>query len=438
MSFSGRGNAWIKLPFSGHITIKFQRPTILQLNIKGLTASKMNVLHHLAMQSEAFVILLQETHCTDAEKLVFSNYQLAGASLSRKHGLATLVHERLRYTLLDQSPPTSEIEWLCVDIDDYNIVNIYKPPPTQLRTLDLPVFPHPCLYAGNFNCRHADWGYDDNSLDGECLTGWASINCLALLYNAKDASSYYSSCWNTGTNPDLAFAGVSPYSRLLDRCVLDKFPRSQHRLLLITPPRFAMAVPSMPVKQWNFHKAKWSHYIALMNKFAKTLLLPDSLDMAVAYQDFCNTIKKAAKKTIPRRYQNNYIPCWDAECESLYKTFLQSPQADNSSLAATALLAKLESKQRDRWSEAVWSLTLLKALSILNNLTGRSRHSPCHCPISANAIASQLVKNGKYEAVDCKSSQLVSQEVSDLWRTTTPDTVNISDSFSNLLLPFNI
>ena len=93
-SFSGRGNARIKLPFSGHIANKFQRPTILQLNIEGLTASKMNVLHHLAMQSEALVILLQETHCTDAEKLVLPNYQLAGSSLSRKHCLATFVHEQ--------------------------------------------------------------------------------------------------------------------------------------------------------------------------------------------------------------------------------------------------------------------------------------------------------------------------------------------------------
>ena len=110
MSFSGRGNARMKLSFSGHIANKFRRPTILQLNIEGLTASKMNVLHHLAMQSGALVILLQETHCTDAEKLVLPNHQLAGSSLSRKHGLATFVHERLRYTLLDQSPPTMEIE----------------------------------------------------------------------------------------------------------------------------------------------------------------------------------------------------------------------------------------------------------------------------------------------------------------------------------------
>ena len=171
-----------------------------------------------------------------------------------------------------------------------------------------------------------------------------------------------------------------------------------------------------------------------MNKFAKTLLPPDSLDVDAAYQDFCNTIKKAAKKTIPGGYRNNYIPYWDAECESLYKTFLQSPHGDNSSLAASALLAKLDRKRRDRLSEAVRSIDFShssrKAWSILNNLTGRSRNSPRHCPVSADAIASQLVRNGKYEAVDRKSSRLVYQEVSNFWRATTPDAVHISDNFS--------
>ena len=61
-----------------------------------------------------------------------------------------------------------------------------------------------------FNYRHTDWDYDDNSPDGECLAGWASINCLALLYNPKDASSFYSDRWNTGTNLNLAFASVNP------------------------------------------------------------------------------------------------------------------------------------------------------------------------------------------------------------------------------------
>ena len=41
-----------------------------------------------------------------------------------------------------------------------------------------------------------------------------------------------------------------------------------------------------------------------------------------------------------------------------------------------------------------------------------------------------LVRNERYKAVDHKSSRLVSQEVSDLWRATTLDPVNISDTFS--------
>ena len=113
----------------------------------------------------------------------------------------------------------------------------------------------------------------------------------------------------------------------------------------------------MPVKRWNFRKAKWSHYIALTNKFEKTLLPPDSLDADAAYQDFCNTIKKAAKKTIPRGYRNNYVPCWDAEYESLYKPFLQSPQGNDSSLAATALFASLTE------SEGIDGLRLFGALT---------------------------------------------------------------------------
>ena len=74
--FSGRGDP------SKRIVNKFQEPAVLQLNIEGLTASKMSVLYHLAAQREALVILLQETHCTSAHKLVLPDYQLDGFSLT--------------------------------------------------------------------------------------------------------------------------------------------------------------------------------------------------------------------------------------------------------------------------------------------------------------------------------------------------------------------
>ena len=130
--------------------------------------------------------------------------------------------------------------------------------------------------------------------------------------------------------------------------MLEKFPRSQHRPSLITPPRFARPVPSKPIKRWNFRKVKWSHYITLTNRLARTLLPPDSPDMDQANQCFCNAISPAAKKGIPRGQRNNRIPCLNAECENLYQTFLQYLEGHESSRAATALLARLDRKRRNR------------------------------------------------------------------------------------------
>ena len=68
---------------------------------------------------------------------------------------------------------------------------------------------------------------------------------------------------------------------------------------------------------------------------------------------------------------------------------------------------------------------------MLNNLTGRSRRSPRHFAVSANAIASQLIRNGTYEGIDRESSRLISQEVSDLWKATPTSPVNVSESFTS-------
>ena len=89
----------------------------------------------------------------------------------------------------------------------------------------------------------------------------------------------------------------------------------------------------MPVKRWNFYEAKW-----ILQKFVVIY----SLNVDLAYQNFSNIFKKAAKKLSYAVVEITiYIQCRDAECESLRTTFLQSPQGDDSSLAATALLTKL-------------------------------------------------------------------------------------------------
>ena len=348
---------------------------------------------------------------------MLSNYQLAGFSLSRKHGLATFVHKRLKWTLYDQYPTTSETEWLCVDVDGYKIVNIYKPPPKRLQVSDLQ-----CLLT--LVCMR--------------VISTAPMSTGVITPTARMKTAYWPGQapiilpFSTIPRMNLAFilgAGTLALTRILplppsvlivaclDRRILEKFPRSQHRPSLITPPRLSLPVPGRPVKRWNFCKANWSHYKSLTNKLARNLPSPDSTNVDQAYQDLCNTISKAAKKAIPRGRRNIYVPCWDAKCEALYQTFLQSPAGDQSSRAATALITWLDKKRRDRWSEAVrnidFSHSSRKASSIINNLTGRSPHSPRNCPVSANAIAAQLVRNGKYEGVDRESSRLISQEVSD-------------------------
>ena len=78
------------VPLSGHIVNKCQTPAVLQLNIKGLTASKMNLLNHLPVQYEALVILLQETHCTCSDKLTIPGFALAGSSLAGSMALPCL------------------------------------------------------------------------------------------------------------------------------------------------------------------------------------------------------------------------------------------------------------------------------------------------------------------------------------------------------------
>jgi len=125
------------------------------VNTEGLTAEK-----QLAYKNKAFIIVLQETHCTTADKLAIPDFSLAGSILRRNHGLATFVHERLEWSLVDQSPERSETEWLCVDVTGYKIINVYKPPCSQLTPMTIPMFLHPSLYVDDFNCQPVNWGYN--------------------------------------------------------------------------------------------------------------------------------------------------------------------------------------------------------------------------------------------------------------------------------------
>ena len=94
-------------------------------------------------------------------------------------------------------------------------------------------------------------------------------------------------------------------------------PWSQHIPSLIVPRTLALSVPSKSLKQWNFRKANWNHYNTLTNKLAKILLPPDPPDVNLAYQDFCNVIRTAAKNSIPS-CRNKYMPSLSARISTMH------------------------------------------------------------------------------------------------------------------------
>ena len=51
------------------------------------------------------------------------------------------------------------------------------------------------------------------------------------------------------------------------------------------------------------------------------------------------------------------------------------------------------------------------------------------CPIVANSLASQLVKNGAYKTSDGEPTRLVNKQLSDLWKIPTPEGHSTSEPF---------
>ena len=70
-------------------------PAILQLNVEGLTRSKCEVIRNIATGNSVSIILLQETHIVDKEKIKIYGYTLVDVIPYQRHVLATLVRNDL-------------------------------------------------------------------------------------------------------------------------------------------------------------------------------------------------------------------------------------------------------------------------------------------------------------------------------------------------------
>ena len=130
---------------------------------------------------------------------------------------------------------------------------------------------------------------------------------------------------------------------------------------------------------------------------------PETVDADAAYTAYCEVLLGAAKKAIPRGYNRSYIPGWDEECSRLLCDHQRASSREEVDMTAAALIQRLDVTRRTRWTEVVESIDFThsrrKAWQTIDQLTGRNT-APSSCPVTADSIASQLLKNGRFPDAD--------------------------------------
>ena len=79
-----------------------------------------------------------------------------------------------------------------------------------------------------------------------------------------------------------------------------------------------------PVKRWHFRKANWQTFKQMTDVATSQLPPPDTADPEDVHRALCRILTKSAKHSIPCGYNNTYIPCWDDECEEIYKEHIST------------------------------------------------------------------------------------------------------------------
>ena len=103
-------------------------PTLMQINVEGLTEAKREVIQHLAQKHPAMGLLLQETHSTKDEQLQIPGFNIITAIHHPKHGIATYARSDVPHVVVATSLSSDPLQWIAALIDGVTTINVYKPP----------------------------------------------------------------------------------------------------------------------------------------------------------------------------------------------------------------------------------------------------------------------------------------------------------------------
>ena len=136
-------------------------------------------------------------------------------------------------------------------------------------------------------------------------------------------------------------------------------------------------------------------------------------------------MQNSAKKSIPRGRRKSYISTLDQESQKKYNEFVNAQSPTEADCKASDLIYYLNQNRRQRCEESVESTDVSHSICLawqtFNRLTGSSNRLK-KCPVFPNAIAHQLLCNGRNKNVDKEATRAVKQEIKQLWSTPTSKT----------------
>uniref|UniRef100_W5N970 Endonuclease/exonuclease/phosphatase domain-containing protein n=1 Tax=Lepisosteus oculatus TaxID=7918 RepID=W5N970_LEPOC len=338
-------------------------------------------------------------------------YHLIGAIHHVHHGVATLVKLDKNAEHVAQSWDEDTTQWFAIEIEGLTTVNIYKQPSTQFSSLP--------SYAGDFNCQYIKWGYQKSTTEGQALADWASNQGLILLSDKKQANTFFSARWQSGTNLDLVF--FSPTNNHMpspQHSVLSRFPNSQHRPVVTLHSALVTPTSSRSSTRWNFRKANWTKFTKETSSFP--LKLPDPNSTDVKDSRFCNMIISTSNNHIPRGFRKTYISGWDEECVNLASELESATTTERAQSISLALIEYLDNKRKQEWNNTVSEIDMKhssrRAWQTIYQLTGQGHKPQIQNQVKANDVAKVLVDSSKPTHIDS-----LPEEIHNSWPASSAD-----------------
>ena len=363
--------------------------SIISSNIEGLTGVKQDLLAELCVQNNCDLLCLQETHRIPRMTLIAERpHDQYGSAIFAREGLTVD-----KSSLFDND----NIEVLSIDLMGISVSSVYKPPS---MTFDLPgkvTDARINVVIGDFNSHSVTWGYGETNEDGEFVEHWADANKLSLIHDAKLPSSFNSSRWRRGYNPDLVFVSNN-IANQCEKVVLDPIPHSQHRPIglkvnAVTRPR---EVPFR--RRFNLKKANWEKFAEGLDSFIQELPASPS-----NYDTFVEMVKKSSRHNIPRGCSTSYISGLTDDSKVLYNEYVEHFQSDPFSAdtleSGENLTRAIMEDRLNKWQEFIQSTDMThssrKAWKTIRILGNDYTKSQPRSQVTADQVAHQLLVNSQ-------------------------------------------